>query len=57
MGAATDFASLRIGASGTGELDFNDSLILGQNDNIVIEADTITNTPDLIEVDIYFFIE
>jgi len=57
VGASIDFASLRIGASGTGELDFNDTLILGQNDNIVIEADLITSTPDLVEVDIYFFLE
>ena len=57
VGASTDFASLRIGASGTGELEFKQGLILGQNDNIVIESDFITNSPDLIEIDIYFFIE
>lgn len=57
VSASTDFASLRIGASGTGELDFGDTLILGQNDNIVIESDLITSSPDLVEVDIFFFIE
>ncbi len=57
VGASTDFGSMRIGASGTGALDFNDTLILGQNDNIVIESDLVTSSPDLIEVDIYFFIE
>ena len=57
VGADVDFASMRIGASATGELDFGDTLILGQNDNIVIESDLITSTPDLVEVDIYFFIE
>jgi len=57
VGASTDFASMRISGSDTGELDFGDTLILGQNDNIVIESDLITSTPDLVEVDIYFFIE
>ena len=57
VAASTAFASLRISASETGEIHFNDSLILGQNDNIVIESDLITSTPDLVEVDIYFFIE
>ena len=38
-----------------GELDLN--IILGQNDNIVIESDLITSSRDLIEVDIFFFIE
>ncbi len=57
VSASVAFASLRISASATGELDFNDELILGQNDNIVIESDLVTGSPDLVEIDIYFFIE
>lgn len=57
VSASTDIASLRISGSSTGEVDFKEGLILGQNDNIVIESDLITSSPDLIEVDIYFFIE
>ena len=57
VSAATDFGSVRIPASQTITKDYGDTLILGQNDNIVIESDLVTSTPDLVEIDISFFIE
>ena len=51
--ASTFFSTIRIAAGETEEYDV--SLILGQNDNIVVEYDTGT-TGDL-EIDIFFFIE
>lgn len=53
--ASTFFSSARIGADDLVEYDTKDALILGQNDNLVVEYDTGT-TGD-IEVDIFFFIE
>lgn len=55
VAASTFFSSVRVGAGGFEEYDTKDALILGQNDNIVIEYDTGT-TGD-IEIDIFFFIE
>lgn len=56
-GVAVDtfFATVRVDAGGFEEWDSKDALILGQNDNIVVEYDT-GSTGD-IEVDIFFFIE
>ncbi len=55
VGASTFFATVRVGAGEFEEFDTKDAIILGQNDNIVVEYDTGT-TGD-IEVDIFFFIE
>ena len=55
VGASTFFATIRVGAGGFEEFDTKDALILGQNDNIVVEYDTgITGG---IEVDIFVFLE
>ena len=53
--ASTFFSSLRVGAGESEEWGFERALILGQNDNIVIEYDT-GSTGD-IEIDIFFFQE
>ena len=53
VAASTFFSTIRVSAGETAEYDV--SIILGQNDNIVVEYDTGT-TGD-IEVDIFFFIE
>jgi len=55
VGASTFFSSVRVGAGGFVEYNPKDALILGQNDNVVIEYDT-GSTGD-IEIDIFFFIE
>ncbi len=57
VSASTFFASLRSSADSMAELDFRDALILGQNDNIVIEADLVGSSPKDMEIDIFFFIE
>jgi len=53
--ASTFFSTVRVGAGEFEEWDSKDALILGQNDNLVIEYDT-GSTGD-IEVDIFFFQE
>lgn len=53
--ASTFFATIRVDANGFEEWSAQDALILGQNDNIVIEYDT-GSTGD-VEIDIFFFIE
>ena len=55
VAADTFFATVRVAAGGFEEWGSQDALILGQNDNIVIEYDT-GSTGD-IEIDIFFFIE
>ncbi len=55
VGASVFFSTIRVGAGGFEEYDTKDALILGQNDNIVIEYDT-GSTGD-IEIDVFFFIE
>ncbi len=55
VAASTFFATVRVGAGEFEEWESKNALILGQNDNIVIEYDTGT-TGD-VEVDIFFFIE
>ena len=50
---STFFSTIRVAAGETAEYDV--SIILGQNDNIVVEYDT--GTQGDIEVDIFFFIE
>lgn len=55
VAADTFFATIRVGANGTEEWDSKDALILGQNDNVVVEYDT-GDTGD-IEIDVFFFIE
>ena len=54
--ASTFFSTRRHIANSQAHFHFGDALILGQNDNIVVELDLISSTGD-IEVDIYFFIE
>lgn len=51
----TFFDAGRVEAGGEHHFEFNDSLILGQNDAIIVEYDTGT-TGDL-ELEIFFFIE
>ncbi len=53
--ASTFFSSVRTVAGGFVNWESKDALILGQNDNVVIEYDT-GSTGD-IEIDIFFFIE
>lgn len=55
VAASTFFKTVRVATNTTVGIEFNDALILGQNDNIVVEYDTGA-TGD-IEVDIFFFIE
>ena len=53
VNASTFFSTIRVAAGETVEYDV--SLILGQNDNIVVEYDTGT-TGD-IEIDIFFYLD
>ena len=53
VAASTFFSTIRVGAGETVEYDV--TLILGQNDNIVIEYDT-GSTGD-IEIDIFFYLD
>lgn len=55
VAASAFFATVRVNTNGFEEWKSQDALILGQNDNIVIEYDT-GSTGD-VEVDIFFFIE
>lgn len=55
VAAETFFSTIRVAANGFEDWESKDALILGQNDNIVVEYDTgITGG---IEADIFFFIE
>ncbi len=51
--ASTFFSSFRVGAGET--FEYGSTIILGQNDNIVVEYDTGT-TGD-IEIDIFFYLD
>jgi len=53
VSATTQFAAFRIEAGST--FEYNQTIILGQNDNITIEYDT-GSTGDL-EVDVYFYLD
>ena len=53
--AETIFDSIRVPANDSRAFELNDSLVLGQNDNIVIEYDTGT-TGD-IEIEIFFYMD
>lgn len=57
VGASTFIATGRVGANDLLELNFNDALILGQNDSVVVELDLIGTSPGDIELDIFFFLE
>lgn len=49
------FGTVRIGAGGFEEYDPKDALILGQNQNIIIEYDA--GTTGEVEIEIFFFLE
>ena len=53
--ADTFFSAFRIGAGETFEYDV--TIILGQNDNIVVELDVIASTPQDVEIDIFFYLD
>lgn len=53
--ATQTVASLRHAANGSSMEDFQDMMILGQNDNIIVEYDV--GTTGLAEVDIYFYMD
>jgi len=55
VAASTFFSTIRVGSNELVEYDTKDSIILGQNDNLVVEYDTGA-TGD-VEVDVFFFIE
>lgn len=58
-GLTTDgeIASFRTDANSHDEVKFDDAVILGQNDAIAIEVDTDDGTPNIVEMDITFYME